>query len=698
VPVETAPPSSRAFSTQTFLIVLVAAFLIPVIVFAGILLARIAAGERAGQRDAALDIARQIATEIDRELGGLERALQVMTTYRSIDLGDYETLHAQALEVKRILSVEVVVKDQSGQQLVNTRLPLGVPLPVSLPEGDRRALETGKPYVSDLFVGATAGRPIVSINAPILRNGEVTGLINIALDPERLAKVLQSSLLPPGWVGAVVDRGGRIVARSRDHARYVGQAATADLQANTSGREGTWTGLTLDGVPVLSGFARSALSDWRIAVGAPVAIVEAPLRQSLAWLVGLGAAALAVSSLVAGWCGRQIARSLRSLADAAAGIGGAGVVRPTRTVLREVNAIGQALGQASADLGRRTEDRDRAEAALRESEQRLRLSLGAGQMAVWESDTSRNFVSSSPELNRLLGYPEDAEPTLDEIRTRYAPGEMERMQGIVRDTIGRGERFAEAELEVQWQDGSRHWLLLRAEIEVRGPGQVRTIGVAMDITARKRSELHLRLLVNELNHRVKNTLATVQSIAAQTFRGDVTSASAREAFEARLMALSRVHDVLTRENWEGASLREIVDGAVSPYVGADGTAFFLVEGPLVWLPPRMALALAMALQELATNASKYGALSSETGRVTIRWRLAKAGARRLQLVWEEFGGPAVAVPGRRGFGTRLIERSLAQDLDGEVRIEFRPGGVVCTIDAPLPDHGAFDPVEGIVFG
>ncbi len=455
MPVETAHPSKRAFSTQTFLIVLVASFLIPVIVFAGVLLTRIAAGERAGQRTAALDVARQIATEVDRELGGLERALQVMTTYRSIDAEDYTALREQALEVKQILGVEVVVKDRSGQQLVNTRLPPGVPLPVSLPEGDRRALETRKPYVSDLFVGATAGRPIVSINVPMLRGGEVTGLINIAVDTEKLTGVLLSHPLPEGWISALIDRNGKIVARSRQPERFVGQSATADLLANTSGQEGTWIGRTLDGVPVFSAYARSDLAEWRIAVGAPVATVEGPLRRSLAWLVGLGAAALAISSLVAGWCGRQIAHSLRSLADAAMLVNGSEIVQPKRTLLREVNAIGEALGRASTDLKQRTEEQSRAEAALRDSEQRLRLSLGAGRMAVWESDPSRNFVSNSPELNRILGLPADAKPTLNEIRTRYAPGELERLQGVVRDTIGWGERFAETELQVLWPDGTR---------------------------------------------------------------------------------------------------------------------------------------------------------------------------------------------------------------------------------------------------
>jgi PAS domain S-box-containing protein len=698
VPVESSPPPRRAFSTQAFLVALVASFLIPVIGFTGVLLARIADGERTRQMSEALDIARRIAAEVDRELGGLEGALQVMTTYRSLDAQDYAILRAQALEVKRILGVETIVKTVSGQHLVNTRLPAGASLPVSLPEGDRRALETRKPYVSDLFMGATAGGPIVSINAPVLRNGEVTGLVNIALDTERLFKVIDSQPLPEGWIGAVVDRSGQIVARSQQHALYVGRTATADLLANTTGAEGTWIGSTINGVPVFSAYARSEISDWRIAVGAPLAAVQAPLRQSLAWLVGLGTAALAVSALVAGWCGRQIAHSLRSLAEATVNIGGNEVIRPTRTLIREVNAIGEALGRASDDLQRRAHDREAAEAALRESERRLRLSLGAGRMAAWESDTSRNFVSISPELNRLLGYPEDAEPTADEIRSRYAPGEREKLQQVVREAIARGERFAEEELEVRWPDGSRHWLLLRAEIEDLGASHVRTVGVAMDITDRKRAELHLRLLVNELNHRVKNTLATVQSISAQTFRGDAASAPARDAFEARIMALSRAHDVLTRENWEGAALQEIVDQAVAPYAGTTGSPRILIEGPHVRLQPRTALALAMALQELATNALKYGALSTAAGRVEIRWTLEEADIPRLRLIWEEIGGPLVRSPERRGFGTRLIERSLAQDLDGEVTIAFRPGGVVCAVDAPLPSRRSLDPMEGIVFG
>ncbi|MGF9763562.1 PAS domain S-box protein [Microvirga sp. 0TCS3.31] len=209
------------------------------------------------------------------------------------------------------------------------------------------------------------------------------------------------------------------------------------------------------------------------------------------------------------------------------------------------------------------------------------------------------------------------------------------------------------------------------------------VGISYDISAEKQALEHQQLLINELNHRVKNTLATVQSIASQTLRNAPSAEAAREAIESRLIGLSRAHDVLTRENWEGAYLREIVLQAVEPYHGSsDGR--FEIQGVDFRLSPRIALAIAMALQELVTNAVKYGALSNETGQVTIAWTLKGRGDEpQLEMRWEEAGGPPVQVPGRRGFGTKLIERSLSQELNGNVEIRFEPAGVVCTIVAPL---------------
>jgi two-component sensor histidine kinase len=204
-----------------------------------------------------------------------------------------------------------------------------------------------------------------------------------------------------------------------------------------------------------------------------------------------------------------------------------------------------------------------------------------------------------------------------------------------------------------------------------------------DITVHRLAGEHQRLLINELNHRVKNTLATVQSIASQTLRNAASPEAAQADLEGRLFALSRAHDVLTRESWEGAFIGEIVSQALMPY-RSHGAGRLHCEGPEARLSPRMSLALAMALQELATNAIKYGALSNATGEISLTWSVESLSALPyLHMRWEERGGPPVERPKRRGFGSRLIERSLAHELDGEVKIEFAPTGVICTVDAPL---------------
>jgi len=268
-------------------------------------------------------------------------------------------------------------------------------------------------------------------------------------------------------------------------------------------------------------------------------------------------------------------------------------------------------------------------------------------------------------------------------RTVIIPEDVEPFAEAFRDAFEARRPF-KAEVRVHDRHGAVRWLRCEGVPRLDDTGAfLGYTGCNVDVTDVKEAEEHRELLINELNHRVKNTLATVQSIATQTLRNVLTAEQARHDIDARLLALSRAHDVLTRENWEGASLREIAAEALEPY-RARGENRTSVEGPTVRLPPRMALALAMAFQELATNAVKYGALSNETGRVRIAWTVDRGTEpARLRLRWEESGGPPVETPSRRGFGSRLIERSLARDLDGGVEIRFEPAGVCCAIDAPL---------------
>ncbi|MGU3538481.1 sensor histidine kinase [Methylobacterium sp. A54F] len=197
------------------------------------------------------------------------------------------------------------------------------------------------------------------------------------------------------------------------------------------------------------------------------------------------------------------------------------------------------------------------------------------------------------------------------------------------------------------------------------------------------AEERQRLLMQELGHRVKNTLALVQAIAAQTLRGEASLAEAREAFEARLIALAQAHDLLLQGSWTEADLASLVAGAVR--ILAPGEAGrFRISGPDLTLGPRSALSFALALHELGTNATKYGALSTDAGEVAITWSIERAGeVPTLDFRWREAGGPAVAPPRRKGFGSRLIERSLAQGLGADVTLAYPPEGATLSVRVPL---------------
>lgn len=207
------------------------------------------------------------------------------------------------------------------------------------------------------------------------------------------------------------------------------------------------------------------------------------------------------------------------------------------------------------------------------------------------------------------------------------------------------------------------------------------IGMAARIA---RGEALLTLMVNELNHRVKNTLATVQSIAEQTFRNSADTAEAARKFDERLRALGNVYDLLSGERWANADLRKIVHDAIEPFA-AGGTHRVSFSGPEIRLAPRPALMVSLVLHELATNATKYGALSVPAGQVSVTWM--EAGPDRMRLVWREQGGPPAQPPERRGFGTRLIEQGFPAQLGGSANIDFRGDGIVCTLECPRSPDG-----------
>ncbi|POR41084.1 HWE histidine kinase domain-containing protein [Methylobacterium sp. V23] len=255
-----------------------------------------------------------------------------------------------------------------------------------------------------------------------------------------------------------------------------------------------------------------------------------------------------------------------------------------------------------------------------------------------------------------------------------------------------------------WRTGD-----LGARSGISGPGEFGQLGEAFDAMAAslQRHEGELRaeisrshllqerqtMMLHELNHRVRNTLTTVQSLARQSRRTDATG----ERLEGRIISLSKTHDLLSRDDWAGASLHTVLENELAPFRDGDHDRFAL-DGPSIDLPPRYVLALGMTLHELTTNAAKYGALSVETGRVEITWRVTvgESGARRMTMEWRESGGPAVTAAPRRGYGTRLINGGVSHELGGAVHLDFRIEGLTCTIEVPLDAQDRFTSFRNVV--
>lgn len=344
--------------------------------------------------------------------------------------------------------------------------------------------------------------------------------------------------------------------------------------------------------------------------------------------------------------------------------------------------LGDGLGVVFRDVTDRRiaeKQRELAEDALRARSAELEAVLETIPTAVWfTTDPGLRNVIGNRRATELLRMSREADLSTALNRpdsfTVLRDGEPLAPDARPLHRAARGEVVANELLEIRFADGERRMILMRAAPLRNAAGELQgAVAAAADVTERQRHEDHLKLLVNELNHRVKNTLAIVQSIATLTLK-DVDP-DVRAAFEERLLTLSAAHSLLTDESWDGAHLDAVARASLR--AAHERVSF---EGEDLRLRPKSAVALSMALHELGTNALKYGALSVEQGSVTVRWTTSNG---RFRLRWEERGGPPVSPPAHRGFGSRMVERGLSAELRGEARIDWRPEGVVCTIDAPL---------------
>ena len=493
------------------LALLVAGTTLPLIVFAAVLVFNDYEQDRKEASQRVVETVHSLRLVLDAEMQRMTGGLRVLALTNALRDGDFEGFRRIASGFLDQYGRDgvVLVADREGRQLFSSVTTDTASLP---PRNNRDIVDklfaTKTPQYSNLFTGAVKRRPIVTVEVPVFRDGEVLYDISFSPPIEIFQSLIEKQRPNPDWTISIFDGDGINFARMPNPEATVGRRASPSLYAEMQRRnEATLQTVSLEGVPLITSFARSSITGWTVAAGIAESSLVGPLWRNLA-----------ITSVIGG------VLLLTGLAFAV-------------------------------------------------------------RMAT---------------------------------------------------TIARGEMLHD-------------------------------------------------LLIEELNHRVKNTLAILQSIATQTFRS--ASKAEREKFEGRLGALAEAHNLLSSEKWQGSDLQDLVGRVLQPYV-INSPERVRLSGPKIPLSPRLSVVLSMIIHEIATNAAKYGALSNDTGTVALDWEaVTENGKPKLRLVWAESGGPLVTAPVQRGFGSRLIERSARDQLGGEATVDFLPRGVVCTVTCSLEDEG-----------
>lgn len=686
-------PTRRPFGLSAHLLAFALLLLLPALGLGSLAVLQAVDAYRASFRARLEDTARALALAVDSEIGAHRAAVGALAASSSLD-GPTPALDVFEAEARRAsLALDttlILLAADSLRQVVNTALPPGQRAGVVSSSAFGLAAELRRPVVTDLVLGAVARRPVIGVAMPVEREGQVRFVLAARMEPARLAELIRTPRLTGNAIAAIVDGQGLIVARSREHERFVGQPASAWYREAVVARtdSGFLHGRNLEAEEVAAGFAAlSAAPGWTVTVMMPWADYAASGRRPLVALALGGTVVLGLGLGLALRFAQRLLRPVRALAADAGAVAAAaqhGLDPPPPATppcgIAEFEALSRAIAAAEAAL------RERAEQA-RAGEERFRLAVEGTRMGTWDLDATTGQLAWSRHHFLMLGHSpaQDGMAQIDMWRGCVHPEDLPGIEAEWARTEREGGIFHVTYRIRRADDGTQRWMESFGRHLGPNPGPRRFVGVMFDVTERKASEERQRLLMREVDHRAKNVLAAVQSVVRMTRAGEVESFAA--AVEGRVRALARAHELLARDRWAGAELHALAAEELDPHAGRAS-----ITGPPLRLAPQAVQPVSMVLHELATNAVKYGALSRPEGRVELSWHQAPSGM--LTLCWRERGGPPVmGPPTRQGFGSRLIRTTLQGQLGGEARFDWAPEGLCCrmTIDAQHLAPGAPPP-------
>jgi PAS domain S-box-containing protein len=547
--------------------------------------------------------------------------------------------------------------------------------------------------VTGLFMAPVVDQFMFGITLPVEIGGESLYVLGRSLDQHSLTRLIAANELPAGWLAVIADAAHHIIAQSEQEDVFIGKELRP-AQWHRAGPGGVFEFVDSEGRPSLEAYVRSELTGWQTAVWAPTALLESRVR-TLWWAIGF--ASLLAFVLVFGfalWLGRIVTRSVGQAARATIALKSGSPLPPSETPVAEFETLMGELRETAVELRETAAKRHAAEQDLQASRDQLQVSkdqlqlskdhlqlaFDAAHLGWWQYDPIRRMTSGDARFKEIFDVTDEI--SIEDLMKRVHPDDRESFWANREAALdpANPEPYVHHQYRVRRRDGTARWVEADGLAYFEGAGPERRLvsfgGTIQDITERREREEKEHLLMREINHRAKNMLSVVGSIAHQTAARNPEDFV--ERFSDRIQALSANQDLLVRNEWSGVEIADLVRVQLAHFADLIGSRIAL-GGPELRLNPASAQAIGLALHELATNAGKYGALSTDRGRVDIRWRTDRD---TLTMSWSERDGPPVSAPKQRGFGTIVIGAMAERSVDGTVDFDYAPSGLTWRLTCP----------------